>query len=122
ADREAMLGLERAGLVKVEPACLLLEEGVRQLAGDAGAVARLPADAAAVFHVFQREEGFLDDLVARFARASAAAADAAGIATHLVAVEQIPFTDKDSSVQHLRENLSWRRVKRRRTKQTTIAI
>jgi hypothetical protein len=49
ADGEPVFGLKVAGVVEAEPLGFLFEERLRELAEEAGAVAGVAADAAAVF-------------------------------------------------------------------------
>src|SRR5262249_37806551 len=72
---------------------------------EAGAVAGLAADAAAVLDVLQGEQGFAHDLVRGFPLPGGDAADAAGIAADVVPVQKVARTQNHPAVYHRRRHL-----------------
>jgi len=85
-----LLTTDGASALEPEALCLLLEEGLRHLKGQPGAVARLAADAAPVLDMIKGEQSFANDLVRRSPLTSGHSADPAGIATHFILIKEIP--------------------------------
>ncbi len=100
ADGQPVLGAQAAGRGREETARFFLEEGLRQLAGQAGTVAAAATDAAAVLDVFQAQQRFFHDLVRRFSLASGNAPDAAGVTAHFVGVQQLARANNRPAVLH----------------------
>ena len=100
ADDEPVLGLEVLRLVELEALGLLLEEVLRDLAGQAGAVARVGANAAAVFEGLEGDDGFFHDFRGRFAVFGGHGANSAGISAHVIRIEQLSGTNQRQSLIH----------------------
>src|SRR5262249_1014221 len=90
ADGQAVLGPQVPGLVELEALGLFLEEGLRDLARQASAVAGVAADAAAMLEGFESCQGCPHDFRRGLAVFGRHAADAAGVTAHVVRVQELP--------------------------------